>query len=970
MGDPSLIVRNNRNAILIGEIGVLLHDIGKCHPDFIGKNSLENISKEFKHSNIDNFLKGELVKFIKNEKFKFKINDKEADIYTLITKHHENSENLLINLMKSCDRLDSADDKGIVRKKQSLKNTIISSPFGYKKEQIDLDCLQKRFDDLQDRLKESFNIYISNSKENKDNSKGYNLTCFRQSLIINLKSTFSHALGETRIPSNDVTLWDHSHSTASLFKSVLCAIALGESLDSQKLQWRLLGFCWDGIDFINKGKKVADILKRNEIIEEIKIELKKKFEDEIPIGNAIYEDINGIYFTFPSLNDDKSKELAKECTKEGLEIIRAKSDNEIWPFFTLSKSSRSLTILTDELRFADKKRNIPKMSPMLFVEGKGEQIDSNPDMPVPKNGEDLCPVCRMRTKAVSDERCDICEKRRKGRLQDWFNNKENTIWTDEVADKNNHVALLSLNFNLDKWLDGTMVGTIYSQTFEDWKSGIKKGKDTIQLLKEANINTVIKSNKETVYSLLDEIINNSANDKKKAAQILNTFFQDVDIAENHFDEHISNIKNRIGTDELTKENLAKYLFTQNPSPARLYRIWRETEEFFEVVAREIKEKLYPHKWKRIKFSIDISNLNLKSGKKIEKNTPYLIKIKGLEPDNLLVFHSLNGCFYTIESLEKFKLNNKNETEAIEYGLKNKGFYHLAYEDKIDESLLTIAQPVKISNIETEEYYPFIEITNSPLLLRLIVPASDAIKILNEIVNLYNERFKKVIGKLPLYAGLLVVKRKFPLYVLLDAGERLLHGQEFAEPERMNPWWNIERIDKYHEFYPTKELSEEYNLDDLAPLSEGKQYSLYPGYFDFDLLLGTDNRYKITYEKKRRVDEDYKLFSKRPYYFYQISKMIDLWQILKNNLSGSQINFIEESLTSKLREWRDVDDTDKEQIFRKFTEATLKDAFGDRWKNFRPETQSLILNSVLNGLLLDTIVLFRHIIKQREDEENE
>lgn len=941
-------IKNKREDILIGEIGALLHDIGKCHPDFVKSKSIENIKGLPHHAReIDKFVDSALLNLFRIVKVKF--DNDEKSVYDFIRDHH-NAKGILLKGLEKCDRLDSADDKGIVRKKQSIEDTIIGSPFGYPKEKIDIQCLEKRFSDLQDNLCGLFKNYVDDT---------LTLSCFRELLLMNLKTTFTHALGETRIPANDVTLWDHSHSIASLFKSVLCMIALGENSDSQ---WRLFGFCWDGIGFINKGKKVADILKRNEIIEEIKIELKKKFEDEIPIGNAIYEDINGIYFTFPSLNDDKSKELAEECAKEGLKIIRAKSDNEIWPFFTLSKSSRSLTILSGELKSAAKKRNIPKMSPMLFVKGKEEQIDSNPDMPVPEAGKDrgedrkdLCPVCRMRTKPVSDERCNICEERRKGRLESWLNNRENTIWTDEVADKNNRVALLSLNFNLDKWLDGTMVGTIYSQTFEDWMNSKKWEKKQ----------NSVKANIQSVYKTIDNILNLKDSNREEAAKLLDTFFEEnIGLNDNTLDTHFSNIKERIGADKLTRENLATYLFTQNSSPARLYRIWRETEEFFEVVVREIKEKLYPHKWKRISFKVDVQNLKLKN------EASYIIKIKGLEPETLLALHASDGQFWTIESLEKFRFKEKSGSDAIQDAIES-GFYWLAEEDEPDKNLFEDKQNVKGKNIEKEDYYPFIEITKSPLSLRLIVPAADAVKILDLVGKLYNQRFEKVIGKLPLNTGLLVVKRKFPLYVLLDAAERLFHGQEFAEPERMDPWWNIKRINKYYGFYPTKKLDEKekYTLDDLAQLSKGKQYSLYTGYFDFDLLLGTDDRYKITYEKKRRADEEYKLYSKRPYYFYQISEMIDLWQILKNNLLGSQINFIEESLTGKLREWRDVKDAERENIFKRFAEATLKDAFGDRWKNFRSETQGLILNSVLNGLLLDTIVLFRHIIKEGEDEEN-
>lgn len=952
------IVKSKRESILIGEIGALLHDIGKCHPNFIKAKSLED-KAAFEHENIDEFLGEELVNLFKNENCKLKINDKKVDIYSITKKHHDKDpQNDLIDLLKSCDRLDSADDKGVVRKKQPKDSTLISSPFGFPKEKIDLLCLQKRLEDLQTNLIGLFQNYISGT---------LNITYFRKCLINNLKTAFSHALGETRIPANDVTLWDHSHSTASLFKSVLCAMVLGENPDKAQLQWRIFGFCWNGTEFINRGKEIADIIQRNSIIEEIKGELKDKFENQIPIGNVVYEDNNGIYFTFPALDGDKAIALARECAEIGLEVIRKKSDNEIWPFFTLSKPSRTLTILTEELKFASKERTIPKITPTLFPEKKEkdkneEKISDNPEMPIPRSGEDICPICRLRAKPEKEDRCDVCKERKGGRLSNWLDNRENTIWIDEVADKNNRIALLTLSFDLSKWLDGTMVGTILSQSFKDWLNS-KKWQNMQNISVEAN--------KDSVYKVIEETLKIKDSDKNKATKLLNTFFEEnIGLKQNTIDEHLSNIKERMQANTLTKENLATYLFTQNPSPARLYRIWKETEDFFNLVTQEIKEKVYFHKWKRIKFSVNYENLNSRTSKKITEKTPYIIKITGLKPDNLLVLHTSNGEFYTIESLEKFKFNDKSGIDVTKNVL-NKEIYWIAKEDETDINLLINGQNIEISSILSEEdYYPFIEITKSPLSMRLIVPASDSMVILESIVKLYNQRFEKVLGKLPFNIGLLVSKRKFPLYVLLDAGERLFHTKEFKESVAMDVWWDITslRNDEHYTFYPiNKSDNQKYNLDDLAPLSKGKPYALYPGYFDFDLLLGTQDRYNIAYEEKRRANENYRLFSNRPYYFYQIPQMIDLWKILKNNISSAQINFIEEVLTNKLREWCKVNEEDKEEVFRKFTEATVKDAFSNNWDKIDRETQDFILNSALNGLLLDTIILFRHIIKEGEIE---
>lgn len=110
-----------------------------------------------------------------------------------------------------------------------------------------------------------------------------------------------------------------------------------------------------------------------------------------------------------------------------------------------------------------------------------------------------------------------------------------------------------------------------------------------------------------------------------------------------------------------------------------------------------------------------------------------------------------------------------------------------------------------------------------------------------------------------------------------------------------------------------------------------------------------------------------MFSGRPLYFHQIPQILELWGILSSNLSNSQINFIEKALTSKLREWKNVKDENKENTFRIFAETTLKDAFGRKWDGLREETRFFLISSSLNMLLLDTINLFTHVTGVPEDE---
>jgi hypothetical protein len=63
-------------------------------------------------------------------------------------------------------------------------------------------------------------------------------------------------------------------------------------------------------------------------------------------------------------------------------------------------------------------------------------------------------------KAGERKVCQVCERRRADRAQEWTEKLGTTIWTDEVADDNARLALVVGRFNLDHWLDGAMVQTL------------------------------------------------------------------------------------------------------------------------------------------------------------------------------------------------------------------------------------------------------------------------------------------------------------------------------------------------------------------------------------------------------------------------------------------------------------------------------------------------------------------------------
>lgn len=205
MSQPSLDkLKKEREEILKGEVGALLHDIGKLDPRFPKSKSQER-GVRYHHENIkkEKFLSPKLINVF--ESTYVKIRNKNIKLLKLIQKHNKQKPKL-ISPLHNCDVIDSGDDKGVVRKKQPINDTVIASAFGREKSKIDLDCLDNYLRELDKDLTEIFNQY-SDGK--------INVASFRNSVLDAIKEPFSNALGETRIPANDVTLFDHSFSTAS-----------------------------------------------------------------------------------------------------------------------------------------------------------------------------------------------------------------------------------------------------------------------------------------------------------------------------------------------------------------------------------------------------------------------------------------------------------------------------------------------------------------------------------------------------------------------------------------------------------------------------------------------------------------------------------------------------------------------------------------------------------------------------------
>jgi len=458
-----IVLEQYSDALLLAEAGALLHDFGKLSSQFIDRQSLVPSvnSSNFKHENavemINGFVDPHFLIALRSGKLRDRMKlaligkqEHIGQILDLILHHHSSRHHaFLVRLLNRCDGIDSGADKGTTRQtdlpnqaKQPFDNTSVATAFGYESK-ID----PKQLDDLRKKLSEKMRISLSNLID------GGKALSVRSDILREVERVYQIGLGETRRSANDVTLWDHSFSVASLFKSSIANLAITGILNENILNWRLLCINFDVLGLYAKAIKISDLLAYQQAVETAYEAVKRLVEEEYPLGNEVYRDTSGIYFTFPDL--DLWDELGK--------LLRNKVENvehELAPRIRVGQAQGSTA--TEQLKrilSEQRKAAIEVLATPFGPENLSscwDQLWEN----VPKGKWEVCPVCRLRPKPETMEVCQHCGRRRQLRIQDWRNNPAKTIWLDEIADHHDRIALIVGKFGLDDWLSGDLVQTM------------------------------------------------------------------------------------------------------------------------------------------------------------------------------------------------------------------------------------------------------------------------------------------------------------------------------------------------------------------------------------------------------------------------------------------------------------------------------------------------------------------------------
>ena len=204
--------------------------------------------------------------------------------------------------MYGADTRDSALDKGsggTLHGDQRVTHGFIADSFGNEREPYSPETLGKQWPEAQQIIEATLL---------KDDAE-CDLPKARQQFLDGIKDIFLYVLGETRRPTNDVTLWHHAYSTASLFKAAVAECVLRRDFACRqqddghfdekrmgRVRFRLLGIRWDWAALSSGALQPVVLTALAENRQQAMKQLRQRLEVDYPIGNLVYQDDNGAVF--------------------------------------------------------------------------------------------------------------------------------------------------------------------------------------------------------------------------------------------------------------------------------------------------------------------------------------------------------------------------------------------------------------------------------------------------------------------------------------------------------------------------------------------------------------------------------------------------------------------------------------------------------------------------------------------------
>ncbi|TFE67820.1 CRISPR-associated protein Csx11 [Methylacidiphilum caldifontis] len=803
-----------------------LHMTGKAHPDFLrnkSKSKTQGDSVKYKEF-------GWLNSFPLDKKLKWLRNfDQSLKSYwpnsfkKFITKHRHKNDKILAlfqaaHAMASGIEKQSYPESQTEYPKQEINHMWLTSPFGYPI----CDLLSNPPTVLQSG---SWTVLINQIKQLLDelerlaNSAVSNLDSWwkwRESAIGRtgwLRNYFMETIADTRLPNNDVTLWDQSYVAAALFKSAIAgAILLKEYFNwnpddhlKQNTQWRVLTVGFGTQHYEARSIKIGDWIGAKQNIDNFFEDIRRLIEVDFAIGSLVYKDDETLAFTFPEFQfkNDKNRDLSNKTARLFCNEIEKKINAiaegykfETPPLCQYSDPTRSFIPMIAELRNARRILTIPIHRQWKFSNPEAGTTTDNL-----KIVRHVCPVClvRLNKPSLNDQTdnacksrlCSVCDNRRKGRLSSWLQGKENTIWISEVADENDRVALLSFSLAIEPWIEGEYADSLRAQSISEL---LGSNLDKNMILKKIN-NKQLPINSSIPYNLILYYVFQALEDSKNNNYKITS--QDLEVLEKLHqafkqEKDWKNIYNKIVEDRSNSPKwkdinnnftrakwIVHQLFRKLPSPGRIYRFWRTVETFFDDLFNQFCEKCIElerkNKWRTHRLILYPDS--------ISQNQNWVDKEKYITrffdaPFELLYIKE-GQKFITVCNLARCLQAWQDKDE-----IKGKEFKLYSEEGQGTNQL-------KIINTDLHEllgkYKTIIVLDKSPVRFRVLVPLNCATKCIEVAIEKWKKEFSRVWDRMPIHIGVVGFPRLMPFQAVIETTRNL---EASLTESRSNERWCV------------------------------------------------------------------------------------------------------------------------------------------------------------------------------------
>ncbi|MBF6571339.1 MAG: CRISPR-associated protein Csx11 [Candidatus Binataceae bacterium] len=596
-----------------------------------------------------------------------------------------------------------------------------------------------------------------------------------------LRKAFSSTLAETRLPNNDVTLWDQSYVAAALFKSAVAGAILEDRFPwddkqiKQTTRWRLLTVGIGADHYEARSVRINDWVGARQTIDEFFGKVRRLIEVELAVGSLLYTDGTTSIFSFPGERSKVGSQVKAPDGEQWRRRLQGQIDAiakglalETPPSCGLSDSTRSLVPMVKEMRETRKALAVPLHRPWKI---SSEAADGH-----------VCPVCLVRQNGNGKDKqapCKVCWQRRRGRLDAWLDGKlgSDTIWLNELADANDRVALLTLSLDIEPWLGSDAVDSLHTQSIATWR-----------MFNPLLGNIANPIDPSAPFEKLTAYVKSKLPSFDKGDAVLSSLQEGYKFEPDwkpFFDKIVEDRSDAPLWDNLNDNQRARWLvhqlFCKLPSPGRVYRFWRQAEEFFDDLLRKFRgiAAQDANRWRTRRLILKPHDAI--AGVAWRDREVYDGRWRD-EPISLL-YDSTKNSFITACNLARL-LRADDSKES----LRNVQLSVKAEDDNNKECEFKVAD-VRDDVGSLGVYHPIVPLEISPLRFRVLVPLEAASACVDLAVEAWEREFARAWDRLPLRVGIVAFPQKLPFQAVIETARNI---EESLESSRSKPWRVVER----------------------------------------------------------------------------------------------------------------------------------------------------------------------------------